>query len=437
MAKKHSEQVKNAVLYQINLRAYTPEGTLRAAAAHLNEAAATGADVVYLCPFVEADNDPDPANWSPRQHKSCCMNSRNPYRQKDYFKVDPEYGCDEDLLFFVETAHKLGLKVMFDLVYLHAGPSFGKAHPDFVQKNGDGSLKCNEYNFLLIDFSNPDTREYLWGNMEYFVRKFDIDGYRCDVGFEIPLDFWVEGARRVRKIKPGFLMLNEGAVSFRKEDQDEAFDINYLFHWDWNMRDFFLTGMPVDSLRRAWHDAHDADPDAVNLMIVENHDTANDSYNRRPGTAGKDKYDAALALCFAIDGVPMLYNGCEYCDCARHSIFARKGTLFVDRSGDPSERSAFLRDLAALHRTENALRDGKTIWIDHPFKEDILIFKRDCGSEKILFAVNLGNTGHTVCLPELAAFSGGKELLMQRCRWEENALDLEANGFAMVKISAC
>ena len=78
------------VIYQIFLRAMTREGTLRAAEAHLEEIAALGTDVVYLCPVVQADDDENLEYWSERQKKAGFNNPRNPYRMKDYFANDPE-----------------------------------------------------------------------------------------------------------------------------------------------------------------------------------------------------------------------------------------------------------------------------------------------------------------------------------------------------------
>ena len=131
MPDQRSVLVKNAVIYQINLRVFTKEGTLAAAEKFLPEVADTGADIVYLCPFMESDSDPDPAHWSMRQRQSRCSNPRNPYRLSDFYKVDPEYGTDDDLRSFVKTAHSLNLKVMADLVYMHAGPSFGRKFPEY------------------------------------------------------------------------------------------------------------------------------------------------------------------------------------------------------------------------------------------------------------------------------------------------------------------
>ena len=113
----------SAVIYQISLRSFTREGTLRAAEAMLPHVKTVGVDVVYLTPFVEMDTDMDRSGWSPRQIKSGFETPKNPYRISDYTKVDPEYGTESDLVAFVAAAHGLGLKVFFDLVYLHCGPN--------------------------------------------------------------------------------------------------------------------------------------------------------------------------------------------------------------------------------------------------------------------------------------------------------------------------
>ena len=111
--------LRGAVMYQLFTRMFTPEGTFAAARAKLPDLKADGIDIIYLTPHQLADDDPDPKFWSGRQ-KACKLNNpKNPYRQKDFFAVDPEYGTKEDLKAFVDEAHRLGMKVMFDLVYFH------------------------------------------------------------------------------------------------------------------------------------------------------------------------------------------------------------------------------------------------------------------------------------------------------------------------------
>jgi hypothetical protein len=107
-ARPAPEWVTQGIMYQIQPRAFTPEGTLKAATARLPQLADLGVDILYLCPVFVSDDDPDLQGWSPRQKKSGMNNPRNPYRIKDYFHVDPEYGTDDDLKAFIAEAHRSG-----------------------------------------------------------------------------------------------------------------------------------------------------------------------------------------------------------------------------------------------------------------------------------------------------------------------------------------
>lgn len=434
--KERQEIVKDAVIYQINLRVFTKEGTLAAAEKFLPEIADTGANIVYLSPFMESDSDPDPACWSVRQKISLCGNPRNPYRIADYNRIDPEYGTDADLKSFVKTAHGLKLKVMVDLVYAHAGPSFGKRHPDYVQVDESGRMKLSNYKFCLLNFDSPGAREYLWSNMEYWVREFDVDCYRCDIGGRVPLDFWAEGRRRVEKIKKPFIMLNECEIQDRKEDQDEVFDINYCHWWTmYSLPDIFRGGMPAKALEYAWHTANSARPGAVVTRALEHHDSANDMYYARVEKISSAKCEAVYVLCYAVDGVPFLYNGCEHRDTARHSIFGNPGQFHIDRSEDRAERSAFLRKLAGLHRNESALRDGSMQWLENSAPEALCVWLRTApNGEKIFGAVNLANeTIHAKC-PAGAEFLKGSPLIERGTEYgSDDNLTMEANGFILIK----
>lgn len=429
------DYVKDAVIYQINLRVFTKEGTIAAAEKFLPDVAATGADIVYLCPFVESDDDPKPEYWSTRQKFSNCQNPRNPYRLKDFYVIDKEYGTAEDFKSFVAAAHKLNLKVMPDLVYMHAGPTFGKRYPEFVKKDENGNVKLNSYFFCQIDFDSAELREYLWQNMEYFVREFDVDGFRCDVGGAIPLDFWVEGRRRIEKIKSPIIMLDENEIDFRPAEQDEAFDINYCQGWTQSVFPFiFSSGMPVSSLKLMWDRVNKARPGAVVIRAIEHHDTANDWYYSRPEKISSAKCEAAYVLCYTIDGVPFIYNGCEYKDTSRHSIFGNKGQFTIDRSGDPAERSAFLRKLAELHRTEQAFRDGSMEWLENSESNTVCTYLRTApNGEKVFCAINLGNDAVTVKCSGAELFAEGTALFKRGAEFSSEGLKLEANGFAVIK----
>ena len=74
-----------------------------------------GTDIVYITPIWEADDDENREYWSPRQIKSGLNNPKNPYRIKDYYSIDSEYGTMDDFEEMLEEAHKRGIKIMMDL----------------------------------------------------------------------------------------------------------------------------------------------------------------------------------------------------------------------------------------------------------------------------------------------------------------------------------
>ncbi|MBQ2707332.1 MAG: hypothetical protein IJF67_03640 [Clostridia bacterium] len=223
------EYVKNGVMYQLFLRPFTPEGTFKAAEAMLPHLASLGVDIIYLCPFFAADTDEDEAGWSDRQRGSNLGQPKNPYRIADYFHVDEEYGTDEDCVNFVAAAHELGMRVIFDLVYFHCGPTavFLAEHPDYVMLDEDGKIAVGQWRFPRLNYENRELRDYLIANMKELIERFDVDGYRCDVGDGVPLDFWEEAREAIEPLKDGLMMLNEG---HKKEALDKAFELNYGYN---------------------------------------------------------------------------------------------------------------------------------------------------------------------------------------------------------------
>lgn len=383
--KTELKRVKGALaIYQIFLRAFTPEGTLRAAEKLLPHIAGLGIDIVYLCPFVEADNDERKEFWSSRQVSSGLDNPANPYRIKDYFKVDPEYGSDEDLKRFVLHAHKLGLRVILDLVYFHCGPEavFLKEHPDFVKLSADGSMCLGDWRFPQLNFESRGLREYLWSNMEFLIREFDIDGYRCDVSGLLPLDFWEEGRKRIDSIKAGLFMLAE-TYGFAEEQQC-AFDVSY----GWGFIESvcaLLDGKGGAEKFRNFHETQRLKSGGAHLLrSFENHDSVNDRGNARcERVFAREATDAACVLCFSLDGTPFIYNGQEIADSMPHSIYANryhgKG-MTVDWSRalslDGGKRMKLIRELIRIRHLSPALSQGILKWLKNSCPDSVLSFQR-------------------------------------------------------------
>lgn len=390
-ARPMPDYVKQSVIYQMQMRSFTPEGTLKAARAYLPELAELGVDIIYLTPVYVSDDDPDPKTWSPRQRASKTNNPRNPYRMKDYYHVDPEYGTAEDLKEFIATAHKLKMRVMLDVVYYHCGPNaiFLKDHPDFIKRKKDGNLSPNKFwGFPLINHDNPQLREYLLKNMEYWVTDFGADGFRADVAYRIPISFWNEARRRLDKIRPGIIMLAEGGY----QSQLQAFDIDYLFEWTRSLHQIYDGRKPASHARKTWESLLSKYPHGARFIrYLENHDVANDAFNRRPDKKwGQKVVDSALVLNFTIDGVPFLYNGQEISDTARHSIFGRMSIDWSTADTPQGKaRNSLCKKLCALRHVEKSLTHGSVTWLDNSSPDDVLSFLRSKDGEQILVVINM------------------------------------------------
>ena len=413
---------KNGLLYQISLRAFTPEGTLKGAEKMLPHIASLGFDMVYLCAFSDSDDDTDRRFWSPNHMKSQLTLPKNPYRMRDYFTIDEEYGTDDDLRSFVGTAHDLGLKVLLDLVYFHCGPRavFIAEHPEYVLCDAEGNVACGRWNFPQLNFACEGLREYLYTNMEYLIREFDVDGFRCDVAEYVPLDFWAEGRRRIKALKPDVVMLDEGDGA---EYCQEVFDAYYNFKFGHNLRKA-LRGEITAADFVAEASAHRAQmpPHAVPMNFLDNHDTVKDvlkQYDRIEKLIGHDRMEAALVLLYTAEGVPFLYNGNEICDTQKHTLYANRFTapeLRVNWSyactPEAKRRSELMRGLAALHRHHPVLAEGDMTWLGVGDDANVIAFRRSHAGRNVLVVINL--SGSTVDTTAEATVSSGARVLLQK-----------------------
>lgn len=389
--------LRGAVMYQLFTRMFTPEGTFAAAQRKLPELKELGVDIVYLTPHQLADDDPDPRFWSGRQKSSKMGNAKNPYRQKDFYAVDPEYGTSEDLRAFVAEAHRLGLRVLFDLVYFHCGPTavFLKDHPDFIVRNPDGTPRLGDWAFPEMDIAKRAVRDYLHQNMEFFIRTYDVDGFRCDVADMLPVDFWEEGYARCRAIKPDVIMMCEG---LKGDDQIAAFDLSYGFYTQWTLVEFLKGSIGADMLEKAWNaQQRDFPKDFHWMRCFENHDFANvqPGMKRKEAQYGTAINDAMIATCFLLDGVPMLYNGQEIADASPHSIYANRnhGGWCIDwsRASDAvaTHRRELVRKLAARRHAHPALFDAPLVWLATGLPNKVYAFRRVLPEGDLTLVVNI------------------------------------------------
>lgn len=402
------EYLKRAVIYQIVLRNFTRGGDFKAATEMLPHVRSTGADVVYLIPFVEMDRDMDQRGWSPRQVKSGYLCPKNPYRVSNYDKIDPEYGSEEDFRAFTRRAHELGLKVFMDVVYLHCGPNnvIKDLFPDAFVRKEDGSVKMTQWGFPYVNLESREIRKYLIDSMVRWVRA-GCDGFRCDVGDQVPIDFWVEAASACQAIKPDLVMINEGT---KTEWLKKAFDACYAWPWSFGMREMLLAGLVapkngakprtiperMDRVRKYEVKVPDG---ALMFCFVDNHDTATGDdeprFDRvRPVEAG----NAAFVLSFLRRGVPLVFNGNEIADNALNTFYApvdnvARAYRCVDwgraLQPDGQKRLALIRELSRLRREKDVFADGTQEWIADGETRGAIAFVRRTAKRAVFVAANM------------------------------------------------
>ena len=396
-ARPAPEWLTKSVICQVPLRSFTQEGTLAAATERLGHLADAGIGCVYLLPIAEADPDQNREFWSPRQRKSNINNPCNPYRIKNYFKIDSEYGTDADLKKFVDRAHELGMKVILDLVYYHCGPTADiiTANPDFVVRDENGKVKKGEYHFPELDFKNPKLRSYLISNMEYFISEFGVDGYRADAESLIPIDFWETAREKIEKIKPDAILIAE---SPRPECQLKAYDANYGFGVSVDMKDFFAGSKDAKfktagDLEKRFTENKARYPKGARVMYhYDNHDIS--SYDGRPeAEMPYEAADAMTVFLLALDGVPMLFAGNEIADRADFHALANRyhkrsvldwSAAFTDAG---KRRLEIVKAMSKIRRERPEFFSGEMKWIDSG-NDKVLAFERAKGDSKTFVFVS-------------------------------------------------
>lgn len=427
-----------ASVYQINPRTFNREGTLKAVEKEMPFLRELGFTVLYLCPIFQADVSTNLENWSERQKKSETNNPKNPYRMKDYYTIDEEYGTMEDLHDFIQTAHEQGMRVILDLVYAHIGPAADilKRRPDFAKQNADGSTIYSRWHFPFLDFNCPGLREYLYANMVYYVGALDADGFRCDVGDAVPLSFWEEGKRRICAVKPDAILINEGS---KGEYLLTAFDSMYCFDWHSSVYKVFTGDLPATDMRETWEKVEEGLPQgAVVLRDIDNHDTVTDWPARTEAAAGHEGMEQIEVMNFIMDGIPMVYSGNELGDTTVMSLFANR--FFPGRFA-PTDRSiakedyslrrqALMKKLNELKQKSDILRYGKTVFLSHSNPEKAFAFAREWEGKRIVFIGNCKNESTEVTLEEALT---GEMIFQNRCSRQGNKLKLEPYGYLVLK----
>ena len=304
------------------------------------------------------------------------------YDTTDYTRVDPDFGTEADLQELVRQAHANGIRVMLDAVFNHCGPGFapwrdvvekgpGSAWRDWFFINRwpveEGRTDVGRYfsfsfhgGMPKLNTNHPAVQDYLIGLCEDWVRRYDIDGLRFDVGNEISHAFLRRLRVRLKALKPDLYLLGEiwhDAPAWLEGDEYDA-----VMHYPLQsaVRRFFEDeSLPARAF--GWQAgrclaAYAPQVSAAQFTLLDSHDTI----RLRSRVRSEDEFWQQLAALFTLPGSPCVYYGTELAleggrdpDCRRCMPWDELDT------GAGRARLDAMRSLIALRRTEPDLQGSE------------------------------------------------------------------------------
>ncbi|MBX7171519.1 MAG: alpha amylase C-terminal domain-containing protein [Pyrinomonadaceae bacterium] len=386
---KHPEWTRKAVMYQINTRAFTKEGTFRAAEKHLPRLKELGVDILWIMPI------------NPIGEKNRKGTLGSPYSVKDYYGVNPEFGTMEDFKHLVAEAHKLGFHVILDWVANHTAwdNKMQSEHPDWYDKDWKGDFRPTPWfdwtDIINLNYKSPGLRKYMTEAMKYWVKEADIDGYRCDVAGFVPIDFWNNLRKELDQIKPVFML-----AEWESRDLHEyAFDMTYA--WTWYERLEPIAQGKAKDLGGlygyySWNEGF-YPRDAIRLVGVSNHDK-----NAWDGTEfelfGKGLQNA-MVLSVVGEGMPMIYNGQEAGNTKRLKFFEKDEIIWKPHpNGDLYKKLFALKksNLTLLNWGHNATMN----LVPNSVPDKVFSFARQNDKDKIFVVLNFSDLVQNVSFKE-------------------------------------
>jgi len=387
----HPAWAERASIYEVNIRQYTPQGTIRAFEPNLPRLRRMGVDILWIMPV-------NPISMS---HRKGRLGSY--YAVHDYKAVNPEFGSMEDFQHLVKAAHALGMKVILDWVANHTGWDhvWITQHPDWYQKTDRGGIGPYTYvdpddhhvetwdDVVGLDYRVPALWDGMIDAMSWWVKVADIDGFRCDVAVRVPTPFWERARRTLEQIKPVFLL----AEGDDPGEQLRAFDMSY----DWGLYHLMRKVAHGEAPPSALADYYRTPPrlfpaGAYRMTLTSDHDE-----NSWAGTDRELYGDAAPAmavLAATLPGMPLIYSGQEAGLDKRLAFFDRDTIDWTSR-----DRTAFYARLLDLKHRTPALwngADGGDLEILEVGSDKVFAFQRTRGPSRVRVLVNLSATPQPV-----------------------------------------
>ncbi len=398
----HPEWSKNAVIYEVNIRQYTPAGTFAAFQQELPRLKALGVDILWIMPVQPIG----------KKERKGSLGSY--YSISNYTAMNPEFGTEADFKSLVQAAHALGFKVILDWVANHTAfdHAWTTAHKDWYTLRPDGSIsraiddkgKETDWSDVAdLNYANTDMRAAMIGEMKWWLDNTGIDGFRCDMAGLVPTDFWKSVSEAFRPSRPDFFMLAE----WEDPKLHESFDMTYAWELHHLMNDIAQgkTGTSAISALLARQDSVYGSG-AFRLTFTSNHDE-NSWQGSEFERMGENHLAAYVVSATVKNSMPLLYTGQE-ASLTKRLKFFEKDT--VDWSG-PSLADFYTRIFALKHENQalwNGPWGGAQTGLKTTGGDKVYAFTRTRGANTVAVFVNFDSAAANVSyegLPSTGEFT--------------------------------
>lgn len=383
---------QDAVIYQVNIRAFSDKHNFKGVQERLDAIRALGANVIYLMPVYPVG-------------KEKSVNS--PYCVKDFNSVNTEFGTMDDLRSLVAAAHERNMAVILDWVANHTSwDNSWISNRSWYTQNANGAIISpagTGWNDVAdLNFDNTEMRKAMIKAMKQWVYTANVDGFRCDAADFVPADFWKQAIDSLKNISTHkLLLLAEGT---RPDHFTAGFQLKYGMGFYYYMVDkVYRDGRPaqqIDSVNTVEYSSAAATSRVV--RYISNHDVNSSDGTPLELLGGKDGSVAAFIAAAYSRSTPMIYNGQEVACPVRLNFFNTSTTIDWTQNADVT---ATYKKILALRSANKAIRQGSFISYSNA---DVFSFTREADGQKVLVIVNLRNAAQNYTLPAALANSNWK-----------------------------
>ena len=406
MQSGHPSWIMQGNIYEVNVRQYTPEGTFKAFARHLERLKAMGVQTLWFMPL----------NPISKVDRKGTLGSY--YAVSDYTSVNPEFGTMEEWKELVQIIHQKGMKVIIDWVPNHTGGDnrWLNEHPDFFEKDSSGkaAIAKDWADTRQLDYKNHVMQDSMIGAMKYWLRGSDIDGFRCDVAWNVPGSFWKRCIGELKKIKNVF-MLAEGDNGYLPKNGFDAVYPWRMFHKMQRVSAGELPALALDTILKENDTLYPAN--TIQMYFTSNHDE--NSWNKADFGIfpGPSHAPFAVYTQTMFRSVPLIYSGQEE-PMLRPISFFEKDTMHFENLA----RVRFYRTLLMLRKRNQALSADATFRkVNVGDEKSLYAYVRQKGSQRIFVILNFSTSEQTITINDNSllgnpfnVFSESNETLTQK-----------------------